>query len=224
MSNKVAPSPFYDILKQLKSEIFADLRVCLPGSIADLNPVTGTVVVQLGVMQNIQQTNYPKGLDFAYPQLIDCPVFTVQGGGVGAVMPVNIGDQCLVIFSDRAIDNWITTGEPNPLPSLRMHSVSDAFVLVGLNTLANPLKTSLVALNQEGGLCETDATVIGSGAKVTIQPSTHKISISNGVGGANSLGLILTTLFTALETDPGLSAGSHAALATAITNLTALLY
>lgn len=223
MSNKVAPSPLYDILKQLKNEIFSDLKVCLPGSISGINSTNGTVSVELGVMQKVAQQKFPSGRDFSYPNLTGCPVFTVQGGGVGAVMPVKIGDECIVIFSDRAINNWFTTGQPNPLPSLRMHSLSDGFVLVGLNSLSDPLKTSLSVLG-EGGLCETNSTAVGSGAKVAINPSTHKISISNGVGGANNLGLILTTLFTVLEADPGLSGTSHTALAAAITNLTALLY
>lgn len=223
MSNKVAFSPLYDLLKQLKSEIFSDLRVCLPGAISGINLVNGTVSVDLGVMQKVAQQNFPGGRDFFYPQLTNCPVFNIQGGGVGAVMPIKIGDECLVVFSDRAVNSWFLTGQPTPLPSLRMHNITDGFVLIGLNSLAQPLKTSLSVVG-EGGLCETNSTVPGSGAKVAIDPLTHKISISNGVGGVNSLGLILTTLFTILESDPGLSGTSHTALASAVSSVNSLLY
>lgn len=223
MSNKVASSPLYDILKQLKAEVFSGIRVCLPGSISLVDVSNGTVSVRIGVMQKIAQMNFPAGRDFTYPDITGCPVFNLQGGGIGAVMPIKVGDECLVVFSDRAINNWFTTGNPMPLPSLRMHDLSDGFVLVGLNSMANLLKTSLLP-SGEGGLCETKATVPGTGAKVAIDPMTHKISISNGIAGVNSLGLILTTLFTVLEADPGLSGTSHAALAAAIVSLTALLY
>lgn len=222
MSNKVAPSPVYDILQQLKTEIFKDLRACLPANISGIN-LDGTVNAIPSVMQNIAQKGLPSGLDFTYPELLSCPVVTIQGGGVGFVPPVAAGDKCLLVFSDRAINTWFTTGQPNPLPSMRMHDISDGFALVGLNSLRNPLVTSLAVLG-EGGLCETKASAPTIGAKVAINPATHKISISNGVAGANSLLLILTTVFTALAADPGLDGASHAALAAANAALATLLY
>lgn len=188
--NKVAPSPLYSIFKQLKSEIFSDLRVCLPASISAVDVATGTVSVQIGVMQNILQLSFPGGRDFSYPELTDCPVFTLQGGGVGAIMPVEVGDECLIIFSDRALNNWFISGESAPLPSLRMHDISDGFVLVGLNSLQNKLLTPLLA--NEGGICETDNVV---GAKLVVNSSTHKVSIKNGT---QSLAVTLTALITAL--------------------------
>lgn len=201
MSNKVAPSPLYDVLKQLKSEIFSDFRVCVPGTISGLDLLNGTVSVKIGLMQKIAQLNFPTGQDFTYPELTGCPVFTVQGGKVGAVMPVSIGDGCLVIFSDRAINNWFTTGQAMPLPSLRMHDIADGFVLVGVNpeTPTGKLVTSLLPDGSEGGICETKAAAPGTGAKVAVNPLTHKISISNGPAGANSLLVALTALTTALE-------------------------
>lgn len=222
MSNKVAPSPLYDIFQQLKTEIFKDLKVCLPANITAVNP-DGTVDVLPSVMQNIAQVGLPTGLDFTYPQLVSCPLVTTQGGGVGVVMPVEVGDECLVVFSDRALNNWFMTGDPAPLPSFRMHDISDGFVLVGLNSIANLLVTSLLP-SGEGGLCETAASAPTIGAKVTINPATHKISISNGIAGINSLFLILTTVFTALAADPGLDPASQAALVAANVALATLLY
>lgn len=202
MSNKVAPSPLYEIFKQFKSETFKDLRVCLPGKISSVNAATGTVSVDPGVMQHISQQYLPQGLDFTYPTLTDCPVFTLQGGGVGAVMPISIGDQCLIIFSDRCIDSWHTTGQAMPLPSVRMHDISDGFVLVGLNALAKDgtttLKTSLIT--GEGGICET-ANI--TGAKVVVNVLTHKVSIKNST---QDLGTILSLLLTTLITLNGLLA------------------
>lgn len=234
MSNKVAPVPLYEVFRQFKTEAFKDLRVCLPGSISGVDISTGTVSVKLGVMQHISQQYLPAGLDFYYPELTSCPVFTVQGGGVGAVMPIEIGDQCLVVFSDRCNDAWFTTGEANPLPSTRMHDISDGFVLVGLNPLApdgtSSLKTSLLADGSEGGICETEASAPQNGAKIVLNPTTHKISIANGAAGVNSLLAALTTLITALNTltvntGTGLiTPASVAAINAAQTALNALLY
>lgn len=195
MPNQVAPSPWLEILKMLKAEILSDLRVSLPGTIAGVDPSTGTVSVDIGVMQNIPQTGFPQGRDFPYPRLTGCPVFTYQGGGAGVVMPVKIGDECDVLFSDRALNNWFTTGVANPLPSKRMHNLSDGIVLVGLNSLQKKLVTSLLA--GEGGLCETNASAPGIGAAVALNPTTHKISIRNQ---AANLATILTGLTSGLST------------------------
>ncbi len=51
MSNGVMPSPWYSTLQQLKSEVFKELRVCLPGEISAIDTETGTVSVRIGLMQ-----------------------------------------------------------------------------------------------------------------------------------------------------------------------------
>lgn len=230
MSNKVAPVPAYDIFQQLKSETMKDLKVCLPGSIVDLNS-NGTVNVSVGVMQKIPKLGIPTGIDTLYPQLNQCPVFNIQGGGVGSIMPVSIGDECLIVFSDRCIDAWFATGQPNPLPSLRLHDINDGFVLVGLNSQMNSLSTPL--LDNEGGICETENP---TGAKVVVNSETSLVSIKNGT---QNLALALSNLVTALgvlntaiaTTSPtnistaiAAAAGNEAAIIAVQTALTGLLY
>lgn len=190
MSSKISPSPLYDLLMQLKAETSKELRVCLPGSISGIDLLTGTVSVKIGVMKKTAQLDLPTGLDTYYSNLTMCPIFTLQGGGVGAVMPITIGDECLVIFSDRCIDAWFENGRPMPLPSLRMHDINDGFVLVGLNSLQNKLLMPLLA--DEGGICETDNVL---GAKLVVNSSTSKVSIKNGT---QSLAVTLTALITTL--------------------------
>lgn len=176
MSNKLSYPPLYDTLQQLKSEIFKGLRVCVPGSIAAVNASSGTVDVTVGLMQNIPVPGTPKGLPASYPTLTMCPVFTLQGGGVGAVMPIAIGDECLVIFSDRCISTWFQTGQPNPLPDFRMHDISDGFALVGLNSSDTPHKLVPSISAGEGGICETKTSI---GARIVIDPVTHKLKLAN---------------------------------------------
>ena len=195
MSNQVAVPPLYTLLQELKTETMRDMRVCLPGSISGVDVATGTVSVKIGVMQKIPQAGLPRGLDVYYPELTSCPVFFLQGGGVGAVMPVTIGDECLVVFSDKCIDAWFSTGQPNPLPSVRVHNISDGFVLVGLNSLANKILTPLLA--NEGGVCETKNAF---GAKVAVNSATSLITLQNGTQNLFTALTDLTTSLTALIT------------------------
>lgn len=229
MSNQVTVPPWYDIFQMLKKDIFAGLRVCLPGSVSAVNTADGTVDVRVGVMQNVAQQGLVGGLNFKYPQLLACPVVTVQGGGVGAVMPISVGDECLVVFSDRCIDNWIQNGEATPLPNFRMHDIGDGFVLVGLNSFSNALLTPLG--NDEGGICETQNA---AGAKIVVNSATSLVSIQNGsqnlyttlsdlVTAVNDLIAVLNTLTTTGgPTTQTISAATVAALAVVTTELTAV--
>lgn len=174
MSNQIVNTPMYDSLMQFKRTIMSELRVSLPGTISGVG-TDGTVDVTVGVMQNVAQQGSASGMDFLYPKLLACPVFTVQGGGVGAVMPIEIGDECLVVFSDRCINNWLLTGQATPLPDLRMHDINDGYVLVGLNSGGNVLETPLDDF--EGGICETANL---NGAAVVVNSATSLISVRNG--------------------------------------------
>lgn len=194
MSNSVLPSPWYDTLQQLKSEIFKGLRVCLPGTISAIDAATGTVSVKVGIMQNVAKSGTTAGIAASYPDLTMCPIFTLQGGGVAVHMPVKIGDECMVVFSDRCLDAWFSTGQAAALPNLRMHDISDGFVLVGPNSLAKLLVTPL--LSGEGGLCESSA----AGAVVAIDSLTHLIKIQNSTQNLKLVLLELTTALTTLNT------------------------
>ena len=229
MSNTVTPPPPYDMLQQFRRTIMSSLRVCLPGTVSGVDLGNCTVDVTVGVMQNVAAQGFSRGQDFQYPQLIGCPAITLQGGGVGAVMPVKVGDECLVLFSDRCISNWIMTGEATPLPDLRMHDINDGFVLVGLNSLANLLATPLA--DNEGGVCETQNP---DGALVAVNSATGLVSIRNGsqnlsttlsnlVTAVNNLIVVLNTLTTTGgPTTQTISAASVAALVPVTAELTAV--
>lgn len=231
MSNSVAHAvPVYDILQMLKNEIFRDLRVCVPGKISAVNAAEGTVDVNVMLMQKTTQQGLPNGLDVAYPTLLSCPVFTLQGGGAGAVFPVAVNDECLIIFGDRTLDGWYENGAAVPLASRRMHDIADGFVLVGLNSLQNKLLLSASA--SEAGVCETKNA---TGAAVVLNPTTHLVSIRNGtqnlattmaalVTAINSLNTALGTLNTAIAnegsvlTTAGPIATTNEAAITAVTS------
>lgn len=223
MSSTISTPTLYDLLQQLKAETFADLRVCLPGSITAVSE-EGTVSVQPAIMQVVQMSGIANGLDVPYPQFIGCPVFTLQGGGIGAVMPIEVGDECLIVFSDRALDNWIQTGTAAPLPSVRMHDMSDGFVLVGLNSMSNPIDSPLLSF--EGGICETQNPM---GAKVAVNSATGLVTVANGTKNlAVILGLLMTYLtalnglLAAMTTGSIASGATQTAITGLLTQITAI--
>lgn len=122
----------------------------------------------------------------SYPVLADCPVIILQGGGGRLTFPIEPGDNCLILFNDVNMDTWVSSGNTGAPPTdARSHAFADAIVLVGLNSLNNPLSDYF-----EDGveLASTD------GASLQL---TDKIKLLNS---ATDLRTALTQLTTALST------------------------
>lgn len=76
---------------------------------------------------------------FDYPILLDLPCFVLTGGAFSAKMPIKKGDTCFVLFNDRAIDQWFTSGQVGGVSNPRLHSFSDGIAVVGIKALTQVL-------------------------------------------------------------------------------------
>jgi hypothetical protein len=172
--------------------------------IADVQPtVNGQALTQMGTFSSLQM-----------PVLLDCPVLWMGGGGATLTFPIAKDDECLVIFASRCIDAWWQQGAasgPNPgrdPPDLRMHSLSDGFVLVGVKSLPESFAVDLsnVSLMSDDGNCSIkmnptahSIAMIAPGGitmnKVTIDSNGNVVSpaIITGADVKNSVGTSLTT-------------------------------
>ena len=82
-----------------------DLHTALPGRVVSYDAATQTAVCQPGI-QVIFRATGPVDL----PQLVDVPVYFPRGGGFVLTFPVRVGDECLLVFAERAIDVWWQKG------------------------------------------------------------------------------------------------------------------
>lgn len=195
----------YDVLQSLKTSILTNLHKVKIGQIQSFDPTTFSATVQV-VFQRVMNDGIIKN----YPLLTKCPVLTFQGGGAALELPIAAGDQCLVLFADRNIDAWFQNGGVQPPPDSRMHDLSDAIAIVGLNYAGSG------AIPQ---LSSSEARLMWKGAKVGIN-SSGLVTIQNQ---AQNLATILSTLLSAMA-----SASTVAQIATAAgtaqTALALLLY
>ncbi len=120
------------LLDNAKQEIFFGLNCPQVGIIDSFDAATQKASVRIAVLRVV-----PTG-QIAYPLLTDCPVYFPRGGDAYMTFPVSAGDPCLVLFNDRDLDNWFTTGNVVAPNSQRAHSLSDGLVLVGIRNLATP--------------------------------------------------------------------------------------
>jgi hypothetical protein len=154
-----------------------------------------------------------------YPVLADCPVMFLGGGVSSLRLPVAKGDPCLVLFNDRDLDNWFTSGNQVMPNSGRSHSLSDGLVIVGFRNKANVLKNfspdnaelvlgdfklslapdgtaQLVGKNGTTIQVKNDGTfALTAGSTTVNSTSAGKLSIANGGGSLKSA---LDSLCTAL--------------------------
>jgi hypothetical protein len=113
----------------------SQIHTAMPGVIVSYNAATMTAVVQpalQGMRTMMDGTRQPVTIS----PIQDVPVHFPGGGGHIFTFPVAAGDECLIIFSERSIDNWHQHGSVQQPSDWRMHDINDAFVMVG--TRAQP--------------------------------------------------------------------------------------
>lgn len=155
-------TPRYDLrtlLRISRDDVFFHLNVHQVGRIEKFYPEDQTADVSLPIQRIIE------GKNVALPVLPKCPVMFLTGGATGYItMPINTGDTCLVMFNDRDLDSWWTTGSSSAPKSRRAHDMSDGLVLVGFrhkgNALSNYSSTNIELSNL--------GSIVSLGTKVQI--------------------------------------------------------
>lgn len=129
---------------RMAGSIMSSLRVSMPGIVQSFDPVTVTAVVQPAI-KGYEPDSNGVNQSTTLPLLVDVPVVFPRGGGCTLTFPVKAGDECLVIFADRCIDFWWQSGGVQEPVDDRTHDLSDAFCIVGPQSLAKKLAESVPA-------------------------------------------------------------------------------
>lgn len=150
----------------IASTISTQVRVALPGIIQSFDPEAVTCTV-LPAVQGIMPTQ--SGTDSTdIPLLVDVPVVFPRGGGCTLTFPVNAGDECLLIFSDRCIDFWWQSGGIQEPVDGRQHDLNDAFAIVGPQSQAqkiSSISTSAAQLRTDDGAAFIE---VATGHNITV--------------------------------------------------------
>lgn len=213
-----------DLFNVFGRKLKIDMNCVKIGTIQSINYATMTATIQILFQQQMRNGTYQ-----ALPLLSDVPVFTLQGGGFSLEFPIAAGDTCLVLFADRNIDNWFTSGGLMPPADGRLHALSDAIALVGLNSAAKPL-TPTPSSSEARLVDRAGTTKVGlSGGKVTIANASGTLLtvLTNLVTALNTLNAAIASMTTgsiAAGTPQAAAAANATAIAAVNTALSALLY
>lgn len=126
----------------------------LPGIIQSFNAEQMTCVVQPSIQATVMDAD-GKQKWVSLPQCLDCPVMFPSAGGFSLTFPIKAGDECLLIFASRCIDSWWNSGGVAVQAELRMHDLSDGFVMLAPksrpNWLTPPADANSVQLRSDDG-------------------------------------------------------------------------
>lgn len=130
-----------DNIKQGIDNRLKDLHTSMPGIIVEFDAVNQLAQVQPAIKRIFRQERTDEVLlvPTALPVLINVPVIFPRGGGFSLTFPVKPGDECLIEFCERCIDDWHETGEVKKPTSKRFHSLSDAVCFVGISSKPNKI-------------------------------------------------------------------------------------
>lgn len=164
------------------------IQTAIPGIIQSFNtdnPDSMTCTVQPAINGQVRdETGALTGVEL--PLLVDCPVQFPAGGGCTLTFPVKAGDECLVVFSSRCIDAWWQSGGVQVQPELRMHDLSDGFVLLGFRSqprVIGNISTTAAQLRTDDGA-----------AFVEVNSTTHAINATtSGAATVSAQGGITLT-------------------------------
>ena len=133
-------------------DLKADLRVATPAIIQKFDATKQTVAVKLAIMEKLLEKG--KVVEQEAYLIEDVPIVLPSAGGFTLTMPIQQGDECLVVFADRCIDDWWQSGGVGKRLTSRLHDPADAIAIIGIwsqpNVLSN-YSTSTPQLRSNDG-------------------------------------------------------------------------
>lgn len=138
------PEEFYRLMLE---GFGSNLRVAMPGIITAFDATEQTVTVQPALRERVSST------DGTYqwiqlPLLLDVPICLPRGGGFAITMPLQPGDECLVVFNDMCIDAWFSNSQIQNQIEKRRHDLSDAVCIPGVWSQPNRISSYSISSMQ----------------------------------------------------------------------------
>lgn len=189
-----------DAIRQLVDTVLMEFYVCLPAKVTAYDPQTQFADVQVQL--------YQKGIDgelHEYPVIPNVPVKhpRANGGSARIHMPITVGDDVLLCFSSRSIDNWKANGGLQDPDDPRKNHLDDAFALIGGSALPDSFSvddpTAIEIVNGESTMQVFDDGTfnIANGSTDLISNLvnlTQTLSTASTVAGGPFVGSVVATL------------------------------
>lgn len=166
------PPEIYDLLYAFKTDLMFNFNCHAIGRIEAFDATKQTAKISIAYQKQVGEVVRN------YSPLVDCPVVVMSGGNAGITFPISVGDTCLVLFNDRDIDSWYSSGQVVLPNSSRMHSLADGIALVGIRHMGNVISN----YEAEKAKFYKGTTAITLDEKVKIENATRTLlGVLNGL-------------------------------------------
>ncbi len=140
---QAVPPTETDLLNAVKKSVFTTFNSIQIGIIQSFDTSTQTAQVQFALKEVISVEPDGTRILKERPLIFEVPVMILYGGGSYISFPITAGDNCILLFNDREIDQWFANGGVQTPVTARMHDASDAIAIVGLRSLQNSISNYL---------------------------------------------------------------------------------
>jgi len=146
-----------ELMRTIFTTLLSDqLHTVLPGIITEYDSKTRKATVQPQVDQK-----FLDGEKLQYQPIVEIPVISMQVGNAGLRLPESqyVDQTCVLIFSERSLDNWLLQDGAEAPNDPRKFDITDGICIVGLHRFIN---------EDEGG---NDLNLEYNDTKITIRAS-----------------------------------------------------
>lgn len=123
-------------LVELIRRLISEVNTSIPGQIISFDVINQTATIRPCIRSATIDQAGEKTFT-TLPEIFLCPVWFPYSttSGFCLTYPINPGDQCLILFSQRSFDKWLAYGsyqDPTEEGIPRTHAFTDAIAFVGL--------------------------------------------------------------------------------------------
>jgi len=158
---------FPETIKHAVSALLSAVHTAIPGYVVSYNAELRKATVQPYLKRNTEDG------EERLPAITNVPIIFPGGGGGTLTFPITTGDTVLILFSERSLDNWLTSGREGTPGDVRKFDLIDAIAIPGLQDFKN-------AVAADSG----DVVLYHGGSKVAIDSSGN---VEIGAGSFQAL-------------------------------------
>ena len=163
---------FIEALTRILDNKLRAVNNALPAKI-----VTYDAVKQLASVKPLLNRKLKDNTELVLPVINNVPVMLPRTANAIISLPIAVDDKVLLVFCDRSLDEWLSSGNEVFPSDNRMHSFSDAIAIPGLYDFSSTSDASTNDLLIKHK--ESKITILANGDIKISAGATGKIAIGN---------------------------------------------
>ena len=161
-----------DFLNTFVNNKLSEVNTCMPAKIVSYDYRTRKAKVKPSL--NIQ---YNDDEIIEMPEISNVPVVHPSTSKASITLPISVGDNVWLIFSQRSLEEWLKNGNSTTPDDPRQFDLTDAIAFLG----ANPFSTTCKAESADDLLieCNNSSITMKPSSVIDIKATTINIQASN---------------------------------------------